>query len=167
MRCLGNKHLQAYADGELTDDEAARLDRHLNACPVCRERVLQLRSAAERVKAKLSSLEPARIPAPPPLRAEEPQQQVRRSPFWQRVMDSSIRVPAAAVVMAGLFVFGVAVGGALKGPPRAQEERRLARRAQAAGVPFPGAVSVQVSSLVLNLEGYSPIAQPKVFMIKE
>jgi anti-sigma factor RsiW len=167
MRCSRDRQLQAYIDGELADPGAAELKRHLDACPDCRERLAQLRSAGEQVKVKIASLDPAQIPAPPPLPTEDPPRPARTSAFWRRLVTASIRVPAAVGAMAGLFACGVALGAVLKISPGATVQPRHERRVEPAGVSLQGTVSIEVSSLGLNLEDYSPVAQPRVFTIKE
>jgi anti-sigma factor RsiW len=167
MRCLKDKQLQAYIDGEATSSDSAEIDRHLNVCPPCHERLSQLRTASERVKTRIAQLDPAHIPAPPLLRSEKSQRSAHISPFWSRLVASYIRVPAAALAMAGVFIIGVALGAILKGSPRAREERWPGRRAEAAQVTLTGTASVQVLSVGLDLKDYSPLANPRVFTLKE
>lgn len=167
MKCLEDGRLQAYIDGELADAARADLDRHLDGCPACREKLAHLRSAGERAKARISSLDPARIPAPPPLRTGKPRRPSRTWPFWRRLGTSSIRVPAAAAAMAALFALGLALGTILTSARGVTEQTRFARRAEAAGLSLQGARSLQVSSLSLDLEKYRPVADPKIFTIKE
>ncbi len=167
MRCLPDQLLQASIDGELPTSDSGDVDRHLKVCPACRERRAQLKSASELIKEKLSHLDPARIPAAPPLSTEKSRQPARRSPFWRRILASNIRVPAAALAMAGLFVMGVALGTILKGSPRAREERRPGRRVDSAQVSLMGIDSVQVFPVGLNLKDYTPLERPSIFTIKE
>ncbi|MGA2533038.1 MAG: zf-HC2 domain-containing protein [Candidatus Aminicenantales bacterium] len=167
MRCPPDKLLQAYIDGELPMSDSAGVDRHLKDCPACRERLTHLRSASELVKEKLSYLNPTRIPAAPSLRTEMPQGPARTSPFWPRLLASSIRVPAAALAMAGLFVIGVALGTILKGTPRAREERWPGHRAESGQISLMSTDSVQIFPVGLDLQGYRPLERPSIFTIKE
>jgi len=167
MRCLKDRELQAHIDGELSDPDRAELDRHLDACLPCRERLARLRSAGERVKAGISSLDPVQIPAPPPLPDERSPRPARTLPFWRKLAISSVRVPAAAVAMAVIFGLGVATGTVLKRSPAAKELPRLERPVPAAGASFQGTVSLEVSSLGLDLEDYRPVTDPTIFTIKE
>jgi len=167
MRCLRDKQLQASIDGELSKSDAAELERHLNVCLACRERLAQWKSASERIKAKISQMGPARIPAPPQLHTEKTPRSARISPFWRRLLASYIRVPAVALAMAGIFVVGIAIGTILKGSPRAQGERWLGRQVEAADVAHRGTVSMQVSSVGIDLKDYIPVANPTIFAIKE
>lgn len=167
MRCFPDKLLQASIDGELSISDSAGLDRHLKVCPACQERLTQLKSASELVKEKLSHLHPARIPAAPPLPIATSRLPARISPFWPRLLASSIRVPTAALAMAGLFIIGAALGAILRGSPGAREERWPGRRAVSAQVSLMGANSVQVFPVGLDLKDYSPLERPNIFTIKE
>jgi anti-sigma factor RsiW len=139
----------------------------LKVCPACRERLTRLKSASEFVKGKLSHLDPATIPAAPPLPAEKLGQPPPIRPFWRRLLASYIRVPAAALAMAGLFVVGVALGTILKSSPRAGEERWPGRRAESAQVSLMGNDGVQVFPVGLDLKDYTPLEHPSIFTIKE
>jgi anti-sigma factor RsiW len=167
MRCLKDKLLQAYLDGELSNADSAELDRHIEVCPACREKLQQLRSASELVKEWISHLDPARIPAAPPLPIKKTQNPARVPPYWHRLAASSIRVPAAALAMAGIFVIGVSLGMIFKGSPRGQSEGGAGRRVESAQLSLLGADSVQVFPVGLDLKGYRPVERPNIFTIKE
>jgi anti-sigma factor RsiW len=167
MRCSKDKLLQAYLDGELPKPAAADLDRHLKACLACSERLTQLRSASELVKEKLSHLDPGRIPAAPPLPVGQARRPAVTRSFWPRLLASSIRVPAAALAMAGLFVIGIALGTTLKTSPKPLEQHEPGGRAETAQVSLMAADSVQVLPVGLNLKGYTPLDRPSIFTIKE
>ena len=167
MKCLPDRMLQAYIDGEIPESDLIGFDRHLKACPICQERLTQLRSEGKLVKDKLSRLAPARIPAAPPLPAGISEKPPRKSPFWKRILDSRLPVPVAAIAMAGLFVIGVTVGTALRGPSNGQEDRRPVRRPEFAKVSVKGAGSLQVLPVILDLEGYTPLERTEIFTIKE
>jgi len=167
MKCLPDKLLQASIDGEIAKSDAAGLVRHLKACPACRERLAQLRSASELVKEKFAHLDPARIPAAPPLPPEVSRRPAQISPFWRRLLASHIPVPAAAVAMAGLFIIGVMIGGVLRGPSRVREESQHQRGTESAHVSLMAGNSIQVFPSSLDLKDYVPLESPDIFTIKE
>jgi anti-sigma factor RsiW len=56
--CLDQVQVSAYVDGELSGDDAVRLEGHLEGCPVCREALKDF----QRIRRAFASLE--RPPAP-------------------------------------------------------------------------------------------------------
>jgi anti-sigma factor RsiW len=166
MRCLPDKVLQAYIDGEIEESDASGLIRHLKACPACRDRLAQSRSASELVKARLSRLDPARTPAAPPL-PEISRRPAPISPFWRRLSASRIPAPAAALAMTGLFVIGVTIGAVLRGPSRVQEDRRPRGGTESTQISLLAGDSIQVLPVSLDLRDYVPLEHPAIFTIKE
>jgi len=58
MNCLKEGILRAKLDGQLNEEEAAAIDRHLAACSSCRSKLETLAADAERVQAALATLAP-------------------------------------------------------------------------------------------------------------
>ena len=167
MKCLPDKLLQASIDGEIEESDRTDLDRHLKACPACRERLARLRTTSELVKEKLVHLDPARIPEAPPLPAGISRQPARISPLWRRLLASRIPTPAAALAMTALFVIGVTMGAVLRGPARAREDRQPQRGTESARVSLMASNSIQVFPISLDLRDYVPLESPGIFTIKE
>lgn len=60
--------IRSYQDGEVCQTERQRLEAHLAACAICREKADWHASQAQRVNARLDSLQPAEAAHPLPLR---------------------------------------------------------------------------------------------------
>jgi hypothetical protein len=58
MNCLNDGILRAKLDGQLNDEEAAAIDRHLAGCAACRSMLETLAADAERVRAAMATLAP-------------------------------------------------------------------------------------------------------------
>jgi len=65
---LNRGDIRTYQDGELSLTERQRVEAHLAACPDCRAQAEAMAAQAQRVTARLSSLQPARPAHPLPLR---------------------------------------------------------------------------------------------------
>ena len=50
--------LRAFFDGELSEDELARMQAHFEICPTCRQHAESLQVRAGQVQAVLSALDP-------------------------------------------------------------------------------------------------------------
>lgn len=167
MRCFPRETLQAYFDGELPPAEAKELEKHLGACSFCRERLAEVRSSGEAVRAKFRRLDPARIPAAPPLRGSAALQRAESSSLWRRLSLSSVRLPAAAGAMAALFALGLLLGTSLRGRTKAEENSSSGPHRAPAQISIAGSESVQVLSVGLSLKDYDLIDSPVIFTIKE
>lgn len=55
MTHLTDRQIGEYLDGELSDVESARIERHLDDCPICREEVDRVRDASERLSRDLEA----------------------------------------------------------------------------------------------------------------
>lgn len=117
--------LAAYALGALRADEAAALERHIEGCERCRERLRWLAPAVDVLPASVEQV------APPPslreslmatVRAEAAAEQAdaapahgrARAPRRRRLRAFALR-PAAAFAAAIALVVGIGVGYALRG----------------------------------------------------
>lgn len=99
--------LQALLDREMAADAERETREHLAACPVCRERYAETRTASQTLASALALLDPpARDPAVIPLR---PRSAVRRAGAW--------RNPALARAAAMLLTVAAAASATIPGSP--------------------------------------------------
>ena len=101
----------AYAIDALSPEEAAEFQKHLDACPSCRQEVRELQQAAARMGASEAAAPPAHLkarvlaaadrqPQLPPL-VRRPGSSARRAPSWMPRLLSA--AAAAVLIVAGAF----------------------------------------------------------------
>ncbi len=138
--------LAAYSLGALEATEEAELERHLDGCDACRERLLWLRPAVDLLPGSVVQRTPpeslrrglmatvraeaAEASPPHESRAERPE------PWWRGLTNVMLR-PATGMVVLIVLVLGVAGGYLLRGEGDVQGSEFIK------GVPAPG---VQVSA---------------------
>ena len=109
MSCIKGKKLSAYVDGELSEEDAARVREHLGLCAACRREAEDL-AAASAALASLQGAEPGPYFAPRLKRLVT----ARRGGGWA----GRVLVPAAATAAAALsLVLGGFLGRALYAEP--------------------------------------------------
>ncbi len=99
-RCPAGDTLSAYVDGEVQAPWDQVLARHVEACPVCLEKVARFRRLHERLLA-----DPAPQPSPAPLPPRR--QRHRPAPFWKRRI--ALPLPAAAAAALAILGLGIAL----------------------------------------------------------
>lgn len=107
------KRLDEWLDGELADDAAAEVSRHVDACPVCRGEAALRRRLGEALFAPLAAEDPRsteaftrRVMA----RVEE-----ESVPFWQRLLGP-VLTPALGLGLAALLLSIIAPGSGYSEP---------------------------------------------------
>ncbi len=132
--------LAAYAIGAIAGDEAAELERHLDGCESCRERLQWLRPAVDQLPAAVPQLSPpeslreslmatVRAEAAPPATAAAPPRRTRR--WWQGLGATMLR-PATGFAALILVVAGVAGGYLLRGDAEEPASQQIAAERLAA-----------------------------------
>jgi anti-sigma-K factor RskA len=113
--------LAAYALGALEPGEAAELERHIDACKSCRERVEWLRPAVDVLPASVEQRTPPeslRENLLATVRAEtaatESRPEPERARWWQGLRAAVAR-PAVAMTVLIVLTFGVAAGYLVRG----------------------------------------------------
>ena len=105
MDCIDVKKVSAYLDGELPDDERARIEKHLKECPACRAEADELTAVSNALDV-LEGLEPD-----PYFAARAKRLATERN---QRGWFGRALVPAAATAVAAAFLLlGGFIGQAL------------------------------------------------------
>ena len=110
--------LAAYALDALDRDEVARLERHLESCESCRDRLQWLRPAVDQLPAAVeqrtppdslrrSLMETVRAEAAPGAPAVQPT--ARRSSWWEALSGALLR-PATAMAAVAILAVGVGIG---------------------------------------------------------
>jgi anti-sigma-K factor RskA len=113
--------LAAYALDALEPGEAAELERHIDACESCRERVEWLRPAVDVLPASVEQRTPPeslRENLLATVRAEaatEPRPELERARWWQGLRAAVAR-PAIAMTVLIVLTVGVAAGYLARGP---------------------------------------------------
>ena len=119
--------ISAYLDGELSDEEAQALRKHISSCPSCREEHASLRATKS-----LLACAPRRA-MPPELVAEIECRLAR--PLWKQVLDHLLP-PMPVLVPAGAFAASALVAVVWFGAHWAAADQSIPTRAPARG-PFP------------------------------
>lgn len=165
MRCMPEKTLQEYLDGELPEAQSRRVEKHLTGCKKCSQRFADSKAQNDLVRKKLSLLNPAEIPAAPAISPGIGRYEIPRKSELKRLFAATIRVPAAAVAMAVLFVAGFSLGITL----RSRGEGARVRSGETKSTPFYVSTADHVQALSLNwdLSDYKPIEHPRSIVIKE
>jgi len=108
--------LDLYVDGELTPDEMARVQAHLDVCPGCRAYV----DDALAIRAAFPGPDDAEVPAGfagdvmDAIRAQAAPRQAKASPQKQRKQLSKLLLPLAACCAIVVLIRGAALGGGHK-----------------------------------------------------
>jgi anti-sigma factor RsiW len=165
MRCLPDKTLQEYLDGELPETKNRRADKHLARCKKCSQRLADSRAQTEFIRKKLGLLYPAEIPAAPAICPGNGRYEMPRKAELRRLFAATIKVPAAAVAMTVLFVAGISLGIVLG----SRSEGARVRGGETKSTPLYVSTSdrVQILSLNWDFTGYRPIEHPQSIIFKE
>lgn len=165
MRCPRRKTLQAFLDGELPEKTAKELEDHLAECRTCQDAAARMRSDKDLARETLRRLDPAGIPMPVLGHDGTPATRARpvhvRRPWAAAFLPS----PAAALLMAVLFLAGLFLGISLRGG--ASAVRGTEGTTAPVAFYFAGGNAVRAVSLDLDLNGYRPLEQPRVILIAE
>jgi predicted anti-sigma-YlaC factor YlaD len=162
---MPKKTLQEYLDGELPEAQSRRVEKHLTGCKKCSQRLADSKAQNNLVRKRLSLLDPVEIPAAPAISPGIWRYELPRKSEIKRLFAATIRVPAAAVATAVLFVAGFFLGITL----RSRGEGGPVPRGETKSTPFyvSTADHVQVLSLNWDLTDYKPIEHPRIIVIKE
>ena len=69
MMHLKDDQLRAFLDREVSGEQAASIQEHLDACPTCKNRLDLITWRAQMVRARLDSLAPGSLEQPRPTQA--------------------------------------------------------------------------------------------------
>lgn len=165
MRCLPDKTLQEYLDGELPEAKSRRTKKHLAGCKKCSQRKADSRAQTEFIRKKLGLLYPAEIPVAPAFSPGIGRFEMRRKYEFKRIFTVTIRVPTAAVAMTVLFFLGFSLGIALHN--RGEGIRVRGGETKSTPLYVSTSDSVQILSLNWDFTGYRPIEHPQSIIFKE
>lgn len=108
--CPSGERLTEWLRGELTDEDARRIEAHLSDCPACREHAASFKEIVDHLAA---------VQAPRARRDLAPAVMARLSDAERHDADRIIRFPVLARVAAGLLVLATAgLAWRLLGPAR-------------------------------------------------
>lgn len=82
MKCIKDELIQKYIDGEVSDKEIARIEKHVKSCSLCAQRIVDQRMLAESIRNAINRLnpDPHKVPQihPTIARYEKPALSLRR-----------------------------------------------------------------------------------------
>jgi anti-sigma-K factor RskA len=164
--------LAAYAIGALDEAEAVALERHLESCDECRERLHWLRPAVDQIPATVPQLEPpsrlreslmatVHAEAPPP-----PAAAPQRAP-GRRLLPglASLLRPAIAAAAACLLAVGVGVGYLVRGDDAQRPASELVAAEQLADVPASATLERHGDSATLHVHELPELEGGKVYEV--
>jgi predicted anti-sigma-YlaC factor YlaD len=109
MNCIENHILQKYLDGEINPDEKIAVDKHLQECQFCMEKMERQRSRAHQIKSLLNYLADEKVVRPP---LSSLVKGTRPIPEWTDQQPPVARYPksliysvCAAAVLVLIFLF--------------------------------------------------------------
>jgi anti-sigma-K factor RskA len=164
--------LAAYALGALHADEAATLERHVDGCDACAERLRWLQPAVDLLPASVEQRTP-----PPRLRENlmevvrseaaaataEPERQ--RSSWWESIRGFALR-PATGMAVQILLVAGVGVGYLLRGSDTVEPDSTVvAARSLDEGVPISATLERVGDSATLHVNQMPQLSGDQVYEI--
>jgi len=167
MACIKSGTVQELVDGELPEKEKQAIARHLKACQQCRKAVERITADRNFLREKLRALDPARVPQLVFTSNHESKQRESHISFVLAFIQKPIRIPAGAVMLAGLVFAGLVLG-------LFAHNRHLAKTEAATSTPNSKMIlyvssrgSVQAYPSDLNLDDYLPIQNPNIIFLKE
>lgn len=167
MSCIKRGTLQELVDGELPEKEKQAVARHLKACQQCREVVERITADRDFLREKMQSLDPAKVPQ---LVFTSNQESMQREPhisFVLAFLQKSIRIPAGAVILAGLVFAGLLLGLFAQNRHLAKTEGALSNRGSQTFLYVSSGGSIQAYPSELKLNDYQPIQNPNIILLKE
>jgi anti-sigma factor RsiW len=167
MKCLKKGKLQEFADGALSEIERKIAAAHLQGCQRCQRNLVQIKTDSSFIREKLKSFNPAAIPEIPFVPAHSVGIKESRLPVFRQIFHTSVRIPAAALVLAGMVLIGLIFGLLV-------QTRRLSRPESASSTGFQqeaiyvsSASSFQAFRLDIDLKNYKPIENPNIILLQE
>lgn len=165
MKCLSERALQEYLDGEVSGKLHRHMELHLSGCQGCRERAAALAATKDFILQKLKLLNPVEMPTVPAFSTPEMQLEQPQVSFFRRFFRLSVRMPVAAAAMAVLFVAGFLLGSI-----RHRQEALLSDSSSDEGSSALYIASnkvVRALPFKLDLTDYEPIDHPGLIITQE
>lgn len=167
MACIKRGTLQELVDGELPEKEKQTITRHLKVCQQCSEAVERITADRDFLKEKMESLGPAKVPQ---LVFKSNQASRQWEPHFSSVLtflQTSIRIPAGALILAGLVFAGLLLGLFAQNRHLAKTERALSNEGSQTILYVSSGGSIQAYPSELKLDDYQPIQNPNIIHLKE
>ena len=111
MRCVSEEDLSAYADGEVSEEEKARIEAHLSQCAQCRKMLARLKRTSEFLKAAINEAAQEADALPPATsRILAKISGISRGALIRRrILMRPIPLAAAILIIISLFLVGFIV----------------------------------------------------------
>jgi anti-sigma factor RsiW len=165
MKCISEKLLQEYLDGEVPENKRGQVELHLSRCAVCRRKAASLRASRDFVVDRLRLLDTAEIPSTPPLDLAEAQSKQPQGPFFRWFFGLRIRMPLAAAAAVGMFLAGLLLGSI-----RYRQKAVLSDSSSHEGssvLYVASSNAIMALPFELNLAKYRPLDQPRLIITQE
>jgi len=112
MRCICEEDLSAYADGEVSQEEKARIEEHLSQCAQCRKMLTRLKKTSEFLKVAINDAAREADALPPATsRILAKISGISRGELvWRRILTRPPALAAAILIIISLFAAGFFAG---------------------------------------------------------
>lgn len=112
MRCICEEDLSAYADGEVNQEEKARIEAHLSECAQCRKMLARLKRTSEFLKAAINDAAQEADALPPTTsRILAKISGISRGELvWRRMLMRPLALAAAILIIISLSLVGFFAG---------------------------------------------------------
>lgn len=165
MACIKRGTLQELVDGELAEKETQAITRHLKACQQCREVAERITADRDFLREKMQSLDPVKVPQ---LIFTSNQENRQREPhIFLAFLQKSVRIPAGAVILAGLVFAGLLLGLFAQNRHLAKTEGVPSKEGSQTILYVSSGGSIQAYPSELKLDDYQPIQNPNIILLKE
>jgi anti-sigma factor RsiW len=167
MTCIKRGTLQELVDGELTEKAKQPVARHLKGCQKCREVLERIKADRDFLREKMRSLDPAKVPQLDFMSNQESRQREPHISFVLAFLQKPIRIPAGAVILAGLVFAGLVLGLFAQNRHLAKTKVSPSKKGPRTILYVSSGGSIQSFPLDLDLDDYKPIQNPNVILLKE
>lgn len=167
MACIKRGALQELVDGELPEKEKQSVARHLKACQKCREVVERIIADRDFLREKMKSLDPAKVPQLVFTSNQESRQREPRISFVLKLLQKSVRIPAGAIILAGLVFTGLLLGLFAQNRHLVKTEGTPSKEGPQTILYVSSGSSIQAYPLDLDLDDYQPIQNPNIILLRE
>jgi len=167
MRCLKKENILPYLDKEFSVKKSKKVRKHFEICPKCQENLKDIQKKIEFIKHKTKILNPDIL-----FKKEFDRSFLSRGKRgflssgtqWIR---ASLRIPVPALLVLGMVFFLLIAGIFLQFRHITQLKSLLPSKMQTTDIYRIVNNHIKAISLDVNLDGFQPIDDPKIFVTKE
>jgi hypothetical protein len=115
----------------------------------------------------MESLDPAKVPQLVFTSNQESRQREPRISFVLKLLQKSVRIPAGAIILAGLVFTGLLLGLYAQNRHLAKTEGTPSKEGPQTILYVSSGSSIQAYPLDLDLDDYQPIQNPNIILLRE